>query len=87
MTVIHITPGPSILLGSADDDRDTRWCFNCRQHLPHFWELWGDPPGSYYGPVPVIRCSRCKRDHTVHPGSYRDGPAYPSDAVWKELSR
>lgn len=88
MTVIHVTPGPSFVLASAPDDRPARWCFLERKRLPHTWALVDDPPEaqpSYYEPVPVLRCSGCGGDHTVHPGSYRDGPAIPSEAVWRQL--
>jgi hypothetical protein len=88
VTFVGFTPGPSWERSTAPDDRPTRWCFQCRQHLPHTWALMDDPPErqpSYYDPVPVIRCSRCGGDHTVHPGSYRDGPAYPGDEVWAAL--
>jgi hypothetical protein len=77
-------PGPSWVVATADDDRPTRWCFQCRKYLPHTWVLLDDPPErqpSWYEPICTINCSRCGEDHTVHPGSYRDGPAVPSEAV------
>lgn len=88
MNLVHVCPGPSWVVSTADDDRETRWCFGCRKHLPHTWTLLDDPPErqpSYYEPVPVIQCSRCKRDCTVHPGVYRDGPPVPSESVWAAL--
>lgn len=44
MTLLCILPGPSHLYATDPDDRATRWCFTCRAHLTHVWELWGDPP-------------------------------------------
>lgn len=46
MVVLCIIPGPSQLLRTEEDDRPTRWCFTCRKHQPHRWELWGDPAPS-----------------------------------------
>jgi hypothetical protein len=89
VTILHIKYGPSFVLGLSDDDRPTRWCFQCRKHLPHTWALMTDAPElhpTYYDSIAVLRCSRCHGDHTVHPGSYRDGPACPSEAVWERLS-
>lgn len=86
--IIGFISGPSFTLATVDDDRPTRWCFQCRAHLPHSWALIDEPPErqpSYYDPVPVIRCLRCQEDHTVHPGSYRDGPACPPEGVWMAL--
>lgn len=54
----------------------------------HTWEVLTDPPErqpSYYEPLPVLRCSRCHQDHADFPGTYLDGPRYPSEAVWKAL--
>ena len=42
----------------------TRWCFACRKHHPHVWEVWGDPGPSYYEPFWVCRCSGCGKDKT-----------------------
>lgn len=44
MTVLCIIPGPSHVYTEQADDRPTRWCFTCRKHLPHVWQLIGDPP-------------------------------------------
>lgn len=89
MTLIHISPGHSCCVASAPDDRETRWCFKCRKHLPHAWALMDDPPErqpSYYDAVPLLRCFQCRGDHTAFPGSCPDGPHYPeSDAVWALL--
>lgn len=48
MNLLYIIPGPSEVLRTEPDDRDTRWCFTCRKHLPHTWVLRGDPPPSRY---------------------------------------
>lgn len=86
--LVGFIPGPSYTLATAEDDRPTRWCFSCRKHLRHTWALMDDPPErqpSPYEPVPVLRCERCGRDHTDFPGLDRDGPNYPSEAVWDVL--
>ena len=88
MTLIHINPGPSWVVATVVDDRPTRWCFCCRKHLPHTWTLYTDPPErqpSYYEPVPVLSCSRCKRDCASFPGYEIDGPRIPSREVWDRL--
>lgn len=82
---LHICAGPSTVLGTAPDDRATRWCFRCRKHLPHTWELMGDRKPSYYDPQPVCRCSGCGEDHTDHPGNIADGPSRPSAETWAIL--
>lgn len=64
--LVCIIPGPTELL--VTQDAGVRWCFGCRKHLPHTDELWGDPPGSYYEPVWLRRCSRCHQDRTCFPG-------------------
>lgn len=73
-TILCLIPGPSVVLRS--EDAGIRWCFGCREHLPHTDELMGDPfdpddpsTRSYYDPVWVRRCSRCKRDRTAFPGT------------------
>lgn len=64
------------VLATAEDTRPTRWCFRCREHLPHRWELLGDREPSYYDPLPTVRCSRCGGEHVRFPG-FVDGPVYP----------
>lgn len=81
---LHLCLGPSIVGGTAPDDRPTRWCFQCRKHLPHSWELMRDK-SPWYDDTPVCRCTGCGEDHTDHPGSFRDGPSIPSRAVWAVL--
>src|SRR4051812_5024215 len=86
MSVLHICEGPTWERSTAPDDRPTRWCFNCRKHLPHTWSLMDYPlerQPSYYDPVPVCCCSRCKRDCTTFPGM--EGGPVPSPPVWDEL--
>jgi hypothetical protein len=88
VTIVGFIPGPSFALATAADDRSTRWCFQCRKHLPHTWALLDDPPErqpSWYDPVPVLRCSGCGGDHTDF-GGFRDGPACPSETVAAALS-
>lgn len=48
MSLLCIIPGPNHLYAEDPDERPTRWCFTCRQHLPHVWQLWGDPPPRNY---------------------------------------
>ena len=89
MTIVGFIPGPSYTLATSPDDRSTRFCFQCREHLPHTWALMDEPPQrqpTYYEPVPVLRCLCCGEDHADFPGTYRDGPRYPSEAVWPYLS-
>jgi len=54
--IVHVTPGPSIVLRTEPDERPTRWCFECRKRVPHVWRLLGDPEPTYYEPVWVPRC-------------------------------
>ena len=71
--VVVICPGPSVVV--AERDAGTKWCFRCRKHLPHKWQLLDDPPErqpSYYEPVPTYRCSGCGEDHTTFPGWVRE---------------
>lgn len=78
--IIGFIRGPSFVLATAADDRATRWCFRCRQHLLHTWELLDEPPERHptpYEAIPICRCTRCGEDHTDHPGAQRDGPHYP----------
>jgi hypothetical protein len=51
-----------------------RWCFACRQHLPHDVVLIGEPPEamSYYEPNPRYDCTRCHGDHTLGFGWSRE---------------
>jgi hypothetical protein len=90
MTLVGFIPGPSYVLASCPDDRPMRWCYQCRKHLAHTWELLCDPPErqpSYYESVPVLRCERCHEDHTRFPGAAVDGPHYPeSDEVADALT-
>lgn len=86
MSGLHVCPGPSVVIATANDDRKTRWCFKCRKHLPHSWKLMDDPPERqpfYYEPVPVVRCSGCGGSHTQFPGY--EGPDYPGECVWAAL--
>lgn len=82
---LHVHWGPNRTLATCPDDRPWRWCFSCREHLPHSWALIGDVEPSYYEDVPVLRCSRCGHDCADFPGIYRDGPRYPSQEVWEYL--
>lgn len=85
---IHVQPGASFRVAFAADDRETRFCFKCRMHLPHRWWLLEDPPErqpSYYDPIPACLCERCGEDHTSFPGMYPDGPRYPSEDIWRAL--
>ena len=69
MTVIHITPGPTVEI-KREVER-VRWCFRCRRRLRHVAVLLDDPPErqpSYYEPVWVLRCAGCGKDHTWFPG-------------------
>lgn len=89
MTLVGFIPGPSYTLATSPDDRPARFCFRCRERLPHTWALLDDPPErqpSYYEAVPVLRCSGCGEDHADFPGIYRDGPRYPNGVVWTYLA-
>lgn len=85
---IHITPGASFAVAVVLEEPETRWCFGCRKRTVHAWSLLEDPPErqpSYYDAVPACRCLRCKKERTGFPGSYLDGPRYPSEEVWEQL--
>jgi hypothetical protein len=74
-TEIHINYGPRIAYRvQSPDDRSSRWCFGCRQHLPHFWELAVPEQGAMYDPVAQLRCHRCLEDRASFPGAGYDGP-------------
>lgn len=80
--LLCIIPGPTELLRRVPDGgrviinrtillepwSTLRWCFGCRQHLPHDWFLLGDKEPSYYDPVWVRKCSGCGEDRTHFPG-------------------
>lgn len=62
MTIIGFIPGPSFITAAWPDDRPARWCFGCRQRLPHYWTVQDEPPErhpTYYEPVPAIYCTGC----------------------------
>ena len=65
--LLCVIPGPSEVI--ATEHAGVKWCFGCRQHLPHEWRLMGDPFPSYYDPVWTCRCSRCGQDLTSFPGT------------------
>lgn len=44
-----------------------KWCFGCRERLPHDWVVEGEDGISYYDPVGRFDCSRCHRDRTTFP--------------------
>lgn len=64
--VLCIIPGPTKVL--ATRDAGLRWCFGCRQRLPHTDTVLCDEEPSYYDPICVRRCSRCGKDRTSFPG-------------------
>lgn len=51
-----------------DAERETRWCFNCRAHLPHEFVVYSEPFPSYYDPYLSIECTRCHGEHIWFPG-------------------
>jgi hypothetical protein len=61
--LLCIIPGPTKEL--ARRDIGERWCFGCRQRLPHVAILLCDEEPSYYEPVWVWKCSRCHTDRTT----------------------
>jgi hypothetical protein len=63
--ILCIIPGPSKVL----DERPagTKYCFGCRKHLPHTWQLLGDEEPGWYDPTPVLVCSGCGQDRTRFP--------------------
>jgi len=71
MTLICIIPGPTVEL--ARRDAGVRWCFGCRQHLPHadvfMADKGWDRGESYYDPTWSRQCSRCGQDRTHFPGT------------------
>lgn len=83
MSTLHIQWSRERVVATAPDDREDRWCFTCRKHVPHTWELWEEPFPSYYDPRPVIRCPRGHSNITF--GGMIDGPDYPSEDVWRAL--
>lgn len=80
---LHVNRSRERVVSTAPDDRETRWCFTCRKHVQHTWELWEEPFPSYYEPRPVIRCPL---GHSAidFPGTM-DGPDLPSASVWAAL--
>jgi hypothetical protein len=76
MATLHITSGPDRVVAGALDCRETRWCFRCREHLPHSWEMLRDQ-SPWYDDRPVCRCSGCSESHTEFPGCECDGPFLP----------
>ena len=66
MGLLCIIPGPKKVLRA--EPAGDRWCFGCRERLPHTWELLdydeGSPHAGWYDPIEVVRCSRCGRDRT-----------------------
>jgi hypothetical protein len=87
---LHVCGGPRCVTAQVADDRLTRFCFRCRKHLRHYWEMVEDGPErqpSSYDPVPVLRCTGCGKDCADFPGTYRDGPRYPCGQVWQTLTR
>lgn len=68
--ILCILPGPSHVYMTEPDDQETRWCFGCRKHLPHTWQLIGDPPGvlTYYENIWQCACSGCGREDIWFPG-------------------
>lgn len=66
MTVIHVTPGPSVEL--RREVAGVKWCFACRKRLRHVAVALADAEPSYYEPIWVVRCAGCGEDHTHFPG-------------------
>jgi hypothetical protein len=62
---LHIVPGPTDELSRKPDG--VRWCFGCRERLPHDLVILGDSEPSYYEPVAVRECSGCGKDRTDFP--------------------
>lgn len=65
--LLCIIPGPTKVI--AEEDGGERWCFGCRQRLPHTWVLLDYHHRSYYDPIWICRCSQCGDDRTAFPGS------------------
>lgn len=69
-TTIHICEdGPHTEL--RREPAGIKWCFRCRQHLPHDWIVTGSVEPSWYEPHSRFDCSRCHRDHTIGFGMER----------------
>lgn len=62
MPILCVIPGPNRFIKS--EPAVLRWCFGCRKHLDHEWQLWGDSEPSYYEPSWMCICSGCGRDRT-----------------------
>jgi hypothetical protein len=68
--VLCIIPGPSKVL--REQPVGERWCFGCRQRLPHTLRILCDEEPSYYDPIAVLACDRCGKDRTEFPrGEWR----------------
>lgn len=65
--VLCFIPGPTKVL--RQESAGERWCFGCRKRLPHIDTCLADEEPSYYDPIWVRRCTRCKRDCTRFPGT------------------
>ncbi len=45
-----------------------KWCFKCRQHLPHDWIVLDSIEPSYYDPISRYDCPQCHEEHVLFPG-------------------
>lgn len=68
MTLIHILRPKNLQL-IKEDREEARWCFKCRKRLEGTWQLWAEPPGSYYDPHWAYHCDGCNEDHSNFPGT------------------
>lgn len=51
------------------EDAGVKWCFHCRGHYAHTWEVVAETGISYYDPWGRYRCGHCGGDYTQFPGS------------------
>jgi RNase P subunit RPR2 len=41
-----------------------KWCFGCRERLPHMLTMKYEIEPSYYDPLVFWKCSKCGKDRT-----------------------
>ena len=65
-------------------EQDTRYCFGCRKHLPHYWQFGFYDEPTYWEPPDHLRCSRCHEERTAFPGTATEGrPVIPEQVLEK----
>lgn len=72
MSRLHVCRGPE-MVERRREHWAIRWCFKCRERLPHEAVLMAPAEPSYYGPHWNVECEGCGEDHVHFPGTW-DGP-------------